>query len=47
MEWGAEIFWAWFPTKLLEDPMITSLNFHTFIFWEIDSSNYVKNYKVW
>jgi hypothetical protein len=27
--------------------MVTSLNSHTFIFREIDFSNYVKNYRVW
>jgi hypothetical protein len=26
---------------------VTSLNSHIFIFWEIDSSNYVKNCKFW
>jgi hypothetical protein len=47
MEWRAAIFWGWFPTRWVQDPMVTSLNLHTLIFWEIDFSNYVKNCKVW
>jgi hypothetical protein len=47
MEWGAAIFWGWITIRKLQDPMVTSLNLHTFTFWEIDSINYVKNYKVW
>jgi hypothetical protein len=47
MEWGAAISWGWSTTRQLQDLMVVSLNSHTFIFWEIDFSNYVKNCKVW
>jgi hypothetical protein len=47
MEWRAAIFWGWFTTRQLQDPKVTFLNSYTFIFWEIDFPNYVKNYKVW
>jgi hypothetical protein len=37
--------------KIANNPNLVAQNFrgylHTFIFWEIDFSNYVKNYRVW
>jgi hypothetical protein len=44
---GAEFFFGWFPTRKLQDPTVTFLNSYTFIFWEMDFSNYVKNCIVW
>jgi hypothetical protein len=42
VDWGAAVFWGWFPTRLPQDHMVFSLNLHTIISWEIDFSNYVK-----
>jgi hypothetical protein len=47
MEWGAAIFLRWFRIRQVQDPLITSLNSHTLILWEIDFSSYVKNCRVW
>jgi hypothetical protein len=47
MEWGAASFWGWPTRRALQDPTVTSLKFHTLIFWGIDISNYVKYCEVW
>jgi hypothetical protein len=46
-EWGAAIFWGWFLKGNFKILRLLFLRSHTFIFWEIDFSNYVKNCKVW
>jgi hypothetical protein len=32
MEWGAANFWGWSTTRQLQDPTVTSLNFHSLFF---------------
>jgi hypothetical protein len=47
METVAMIFWGWYTSRKLKDPMATLLSSYTLGFGENGFSSYVKNCIVW